>query len=87
MGIYVDDWSGETDITRIRGSTDAEEPSPPDAGVEAPEVTLLMSIDRSMQGKVDLVYAHSQQSDFVIHPTRPMGAARKGVRYRVPTSR
>lgn len=86
MGIYVDDWSGETDRTRIRGSTDAGEPSPPEVGVEVLEVTLLMSIDRLVRVAVGLVYANSQQSAFVRHPTRPMGAARKRVHCRVPTS-
>ena len=43
IGMYVEDWSGETESTRTRGSTDAEDPSPPGALAAAFAVVLLMS--------------------------------------------
>ena len=43
IGMYVEDWSGETDSTRIRGSTEAAAPSPPGTVPAAFVVVLLMS--------------------------------------------
>ncbi len=45
IGIYVEDWSGETESTRIRGSIDVAPPSAPWVEAVGAERVLLMSTE------------------------------------------